>query len=152
LKIKSIFVVALFAAAMGLSAQAKTISYGFTFTGFCDGGTVSYNSIAKVVSFTHDNYDCAGGVSYGAGVVSSAPKGTLAPTTSVATTSIVGDNETALNGQTYRSFEWLIAPKSALWALYENDGGGTYLFNAGTLTLGTPPARMGGKSATGVAK
>jgi hypothetical protein len=153
MKIKSILVVAFFVAAMGLSAQAKTISYGFNFTGYCDGGVVTYNSIAKVVSFIHDNYDCVGDDSWGAGVVSTAPKGTLSATVGVPVTSIVSDNLGALNGQTYRSFQWLIAPKSGLWALYENDGGGAYLYNSGTLALGTPPSRIpGGKSAAGFVK
>ena len=60
MKIKSILVITLFVAAMGLSAQAKVVSYGFTFNGFCDGGQVTYDTIAKVVTFIHDNYDCAG--------------------------------------------------------------------------------------------
>jgi hypothetical protein len=153
MKIKSILVVALFVAAMGLSAQAKVVSYGFTFNSYCDGGQVTYNTVAKVVSFIHDNYDCAGDDSYGGGIVATAPKGTLSSTVGVASTSMVSDNFPSLNGTGYRSLEWLIAPKSGLWAVYENDGGGEYLFNAGGLTLGTPPSRIpGGKSSVGLVK
>jgi hypothetical protein len=77
-------VVALVAIALALStglahAQASSTQYesaaipigttSVSFNGFCDGATITYSGSGSLISGTHDNWNCAGGETFIAGVL-----------------------------------------------------------------------------------
>src|ERR1041385_6682933 len=62
------------------NAGAHSFTFGTAYGGsYCDGGTV-YNESGSIVWWKHTNDDCAGGVSYGVGVVIKSPACTYPPT------------------------------------------------------------------------
>ncbi|MGA7294587.1 MAG: hypothetical protein WBW53_22185 [Terriglobales bacterium] len=114
-------------------AAPKPTYYNFTFTGYCDGMSLSLSGTPKIfVAGTHNLYDCAdndyvGGFKTGISAKVQYPGSTGAVlNVSDPLFALAGEDEAAI---------WLVNVTDGTWVVYGSTSDETYLINEGTLTF-----------------